>query len=90
VRPRGSMDTVKRKIPSPCQELNPSNPACSLVVILTELSHLCYQHLHRLKIWVAKSRIMRSCYVQYKVAQKSTSVIACAEIHTLLHSRESC
>jgi hypothetical protein len=38
--PRAGLDMEKGKIPCPFWELNRSNPAYSIVTILTELSHL--------------------------------------------------
>jgi hypothetical protein len=41
VSPRAGLDAVaKRKNPCPCRELNPGRPACSLVIMLSELPRL--------------------------------------------------
>jgi hypothetical protein len=46
VSPRDSLDmVVKRKIPGPCQESNPSHSVCSIVTILTDLSWLIFTNV---------------------------------------------
>jgi len=43
---KASLNVVARIYPSPCQESNPSHPAYSLIIILTELLWLIVDGIH--------------------------------------------
>jgi hypothetical protein len=59
--PREGLGVVAmRKIPCPCLEFNPGCPACSQVIILTELPQLCQLQVYHVTIWIKKEKLKDS------------------------------